>query len=157
NGSSNSFGTPTSGGGSWTQISSTLTATYTSGGTFPCYGMAFYRVATASDPGSTFSVSYTGTTPSPDGLWWAVCLDSYTGFYTAPPTGNPATVPGVNSTTITAPSAVTSADSSWEIDTCPVAITGSATYSSTPLTSRHTVNTQGINSAISDSNASVGV
>lgn len=146
--------TPTSGGGSWTQIGSTLSCNQ---GTFVCVGAMYYRVATASDNSSTFSIGYGGATPSTDALYWAGDLESYTGFYTASPIGAVATISGVNSSTFNAPTTTTQRASSWGVYSAQVAITSSGNITSEPPTSRHVDNSgDGINTAVSDGNGSAG-
>ena len=60
-GGSPAFSTPTSGGGSWTQIGTIATCPQ---GSLVCYNTCWIRVATASDASSTFSISFTGTNGS---------------------------------------------------------------------------------------------
>src|SRR6185437_9570718 len=75
NQTSPAFSAPTSGGGSWTQIGTIQTQV---GSAVSEFGTAWFRIATAADAGSTFSISYTGTVGT-DQFWWNGCLESYTG------------------------------------------------------------------------------
>jgi hypothetical protein len=148
------FATPTSGGGNWTQVGSTLSSPQ---GSFDTFAVCFQRVATASDASSTFSVSYNGTPGSTDLLWWSACMGSYTAFYTASPIGNVFTIAGVNATSVTSPSGTTARSGSWAIQTCQASISGSGSISSPPATNRELSNPgQGIDSGLSDSNGSAG-
>lgn len=147
------FTTPTSGGGNWTQIGTTLHSVQ---GGFDCYALTFYRVATASDASSTFSISYNGTPGGTDDFFWAADLESYTGFYTASPIGNVATVANINATTMTAPSTTTARATSWAVYTCQVAVNGSGTITGEPTTNRHVTGVSGIDAGISDSAGSAG-
>jgi len=73
------------GGGGWTQIGATQVAA--NAGVWN-YGSAWYRVATAGDPGATLTISETGSPAA--STWWAVALAAYT----AANTGAPADVNG---------------------------------------------------------------
>ena len=148
---------PTSGSGSsntWTPIGSPITCNQ---GSLVCISACFYAVAGSTDASSTFSVKYGGATPSTDALYWAIEVESYTGFYTASPVGNYNSVTGVNATTVTAPSTTTARAGSWAIQTCNVAASASGSISSPPATSRHLNNYGvGIDCAMSDTNGSAG-
>ena len=160
-GGSAAFSAPGSGGGSWTQIGAIATST-DGGGGLVIYSTCWYRVATASDPNSAFSISFTGTNGTTNQYFWAACLESYTGFYTATaPIGNTAqatgTTLGVN--TLTCPATTTQRASSWAVFACPSGVAGSGSISSGPAgtTQRHIYNPgNGIDNAVFDSNAPVG-
>ena len=148
-----SFSTPTSGGGNWTQIGSTIASALNS---FHEYALMFYRVATASDASSTFSISYTGAAPG-GGVYWAGDVESYTGFYTASPIGNIFTTSGNTGTSMTAPSGTTALASSWALYSCQAGVNASGGITGEPTTNRHVINPgNGVNTGISDSNGSVG-
>jgi hypothetical protein len=151
----NTFGisTPSSGGGSWTQIGTTQVG---SQGSVGGWGSAWYRIATASDPSSTFTVSWTGTNGGGNTFWWAADLESYTGFYTPAPIGNfSASVS--SGTSAVSPSVTTSLPGSWGIQTCPSSISGSGSITGEPATNRHVLNPgAGVNNGISDTNGSAG-
>src|SRR5208282_254632 len=81
--SSPSFSTPTSGGGSWTAAGA-LQDSGASGG-LNVYAAVYTRAATASDPGSTFTVNFSGTQGATNAFWWNAALASYTGANTVTP------------------------------------------------------------------------
>lgn len=148
-----SFSTPTSGGGNWTQISTTITSALNG---FAEFALMFYRVATGSDASSTFSISYTGAAPG-GGVYWAGDVESYTGFFTASPIGNIFTTSGNTGSSMTAPSGTTARASSWALYSCQAGVNASGGITGEPPTSRHTINQgNGVNTGISDSNASAG-
>lgn len=155
--SANTFGmsTPSSGGGAWTQIGTVQPG---SQGSLEGWGSAWYRVATASDPGSTFTVSWTGTTGGGNQFWWASDLEAYTGFWTGSggPIGNIAQAAS-NASSVVTPTTNTARANSWAIQTCPTSVSGGGTITGEPATNRHVINPgAGVNNAISDSNGSVG-
>lgn len=68
------------GGGSWTAVpmnTGTNPEVATAGSTIWSYGYAYYRIATAADPGATLTVSETGS--SAGTTWFAVAVAAYTG------------------------------------------------------------------------------
>lgn len=156
-GGSPAFSTPTSGSGganTWAQIGTIGTD---SQGTLVNYTTVWYRVATASDPGSTFSISFTGTNGSTDAYYWSGTLDSWTGFYTVSPIGNVAQANAINSATVTTPTTTTTAASSWQVQIALAAVSSSGTITGSPATNRRTYNPfTGIDVSVSDSNGSVG-
>lgn len=151
----NTFGmsTPSSGGGTWTQIGTTQVG---SQGSIGGWGSCWYRIATASDPGSTFTVSWTGTSGGGNQFWWTSDLESYTGFNTASPIGNfNANV--TNAATVVPPTVTTARAGSWGIQACPTSVSGSGTITGEPATNRHVSSTNaGVCNAISDTNGSAG-
>lgn len=153
----NTFGisTPSSGGGNWTQIGTTQQG---SQGSIGGWGSAWYRVATASDPGSTFTVSWTGTTTGGNQFWWAADLESYTGADTSGPIGNFAwSIANSSVTSAAGPTTTTTRANSWAIQANPASVSSSGSITGEPATNRHVVNPgAGVDNAVSDSNGSVG-
>jgi hypothetical protein len=151
-----SYTAPTSGSGganTWTQIG-TIQDTGPSGG-LNVQSLYFYRFATATDPGSTFTIQFTGTQGT-DQIFWAAALDAYTGFTGI---GNFAfTGPAPTATLPACPSIVTSASGSWGLQSVVGAVSGSGTFSGTQFaTNRHTFNVgNGLIVGVSDTNASAG-
>lgn len=155
------IGAPSSGGGAWTAIGPGLVDSGASGG-LDSYASCWYRVATASDPGSTFTVSWSGSTPSTDQIWWTANLDSYTGFYTASPIGN-VPVPAKNADTAglpACPAGTTARPGSWAVYAATATVAGAGTISSTPpagTTLRKNSSTNaGVCCATADTNGSAG-
>src|SRR6185437_4845847 len=149
------FSTPTSGGGSWTQIG---TIQYDVNASVAIFGTAWYRIATASDAGSTFSISYTGSVGA-DQFWWNGCLESYTGFDTASPIAQSGQNGGAGFAIGNTPSLSTLRPGSWAVYFAPITPNGSSPLTGVPsgTTQRHISNNNaGVQCASSDSNGSVG-
>ena len=68
------------GGGTWTlmPVSAGTNPAVAQNGTIYSYGYAYYRVATAGDPGATLTITETGS--STGTTWLTVALATYTGF-----------------------------------------------------------------------------
>ena len=148
--------TPTSGGGSWTQIG-TLTDTGATGGV-DGYVSLWWRVATASDPSSTFTMSWTGGTGGGNQFWWAASMGSYTGFYTASPIGATASSIGNNvGQPAVTPTTTTQRSASWGLQLVGIEVAGSGQITGGPATERERNNPgAGIDSDLSDTNGSAG-
>lgn len=153
--------TPTSGTGganTWTPVAPGVTGGPSGG--VQNYSTAWWRVATATDPGSTFTISWTGAIPSNDQFWWTACLVSYTGFYTASPLGAvPAPNAGAGTAVGACPSGSTQRANSWSVYLCPSTIGGSGSITGIPsgTIQRELLNPgSGVDCAIADSNGAVG-
>lgn len=145
--------TPGAGGNDWTQLDSLRVA---DDGSVKVYGAVFVRQATASDPGSVLTFSYSGT-PTTDQKWWAIALASYPSLdiLTAVAHGSS----GLNGgTSILAPTGTTTVDDEWVIYVVPSAINSSGTIDTPPSggTLRQNANIVGVASAIADTNGGVG-
>lgn len=149
--------TPTSGGGSWTAIGPLVAA---QNGTAGVFATAWYRVASAGDPGSTFTISWTGGIGGTDGFWWTATLDSYTGFWTPDPIAQSITPTfGAQTAVGTCPSGTSLRSGSWVIQLGPITPNSSGTITGVPsgTTQRQLSNgNSGVSNASADSNASVG-
>ena len=153
-----SIATPTSGGGSWASIPPGLLDSGAASG-FNAYGTAWQRVATASDPGSTFTVSFTGTAGSPDQIWWAAAMVSYAGANTSSPidvSGGAVNVGGGAS--LTTASVMTGADNDWLVYLIPWGSYGTPTLTGPGGATQRQLSTPIADgdAAAYDSNGSVG-
>jgi len=149
--------TPASGGGSWTAIGPLVAA---QNGTAGVFATAWQRVATAGDPGSTFTISWTGGVGGTDGFWWTATLDSYTGFWTADPIAQSITpTSGAQTAVGTCPSGTSLRSGSWVVQLGPITPNSSGTITGVPsgTTQRQLSNgNSGVSNASADSGASVG-
>ena len=149
--------TPTSGGGSWTAVGPLVAA---QNGTAGVFATAWQRVATAGDPGSTFTISWTGGVGGTDGFWWTATFDAYTGFWTADPIAQSITpTSGAQTAVGTCPSGTSLRSGSWVVQLAPITPNSSGTITGVPpgMTQRQLSNgNSGVSNASADSNASVG-
>ena len=149
--------TPTSGGGSWTAVGPLVAA---QDGTAGVFATAWWRVATAADPGSTFTMSWTGGVGGTDGFWWTATLDSYTGFWTPDPIAQSITPTSGAQTAVGAcPSGTSLRSGSWVVQLGPITPNSSGTITGVPsgMTQRQLSNgNSGVSNASADSGASVG-
>ena len=150
------------GGGGWTLITPTDASANpqvaTFGSSIWSYGYAYYRVATAGDPGATLTVSESGSAAGT--TWFAVALASYTGASTSAPidVAGGANARGAYGTTVTCPSETTGVTGDWAVylGPCGPAV-GSVIHGPAGSTQRQAVvSDAGIGAAINDSNGSVG-
>jgi hypothetical protein len=149
-----SFSTPTSGGGSWTQIGSLLDSGAGSG--LNSYATAWWRAATGSDPGSTFSISYTGTVGT-DQFFWGGALASYTGADTTTPIDVSGTAVAVGVGSITLPARTTGVANDWAVYLGAAGFFAAGTWSGPAgTTQRQAIQASDEGAAIYDSNGSVG-
>jgi len=149
--------TPSSGGGSWSQIGSLVDTGATSG--LNVYATAWARVATAADPGSTFSISFSGTQGATNGFYWSASLGAYTGFSAGSPVGNNSSASGNNTTIGACPTVSTARSGSWGVCLCAAAVAAAGGISGSPagLTDRARSNPgNGVDSDLADTNASAG-
>jgi hypothetical protein len=147
---------PASGGGSWAAIPPGLVNSGPSAGV-NTYATAWQRVATASDPGSTFSVTFSGTQGSSDEFWWGAAMVSYTGASNSSPV-DVSGGQGALGTSVTCPSESTGVPGDWAVYLAGVT-TGTPGAVSGPAgaTSRQSVlDGANVGAAVSDSNGSVG-
>jgi hypothetical protein len=149
--------TPTSGGGSWTAVGPLVAA---QDGTAGVFATAWYRVATAGDPGSTFTISWTGGVGGTDGFWWTATHDSYTGFWTPDPVAQSITpTSGAQTAVGSCPSGTSLRSGSWVVQLGPITPNSSGTITGVPsgMTQRQLSNgNSGVSCASADSGASVG-
>jgi hypothetical protein len=149
--------TPTSGGGSWTAVGPLVAA---QDGTAGVFATAWYRVATAGDPGSTFTISWTGGVGGTDGFWWTATHDSYTGFWTPDPVAQSITpTSGAQTAVGSCPSGTSLRSGSWVVQLGPITPNSSGTITGVPsgMTQRQLSNgNSGVSNASADSGASVG-
>lgn len=153
--SSPAFSTPTSGGGSWTPAIGIQASGAASG--LDAYGQVFTRVATASDPGSTFTVSWTGTIGASDQFWWDAAMASYSGVEPFVPVESIAAVNWAGPTLVLSlPSFTTTHDNDYVIY-CGGGGVNAGSIINSPGTQRQSVvASSGIGAALFDSNGSVG-
>jgi hypothetical protein len=149
--------TPTSGGGSWTAVGPLVAA---QDGTAGVSATAWHRVATAGDPGSTFTMSWTGGVGGTDGFWWTATHDSYTGFWTPDPVAQSITpTSGAQTAVGSCPSGTSLRSGSWVVQLGPITPNSSGTITGVPsgMTQRQLSNgNSGVSCASADSGASVG-
>lgn len=145
--------TPTSGGGSWTQID-TLRDSGPSAGV-NSYATAWQRTATAGDPGSTFTVSFSGTVGATNQFWWAAVLAAYTGCAVAP-VDVASGAAGLGSS-VTLPTLLTTHANDWALYLGEVTTSGGGITGPVGATSRGNVTSAAnVGAALFDSAASVG-
>jgi hypothetical protein len=98
-------------GGTWTQIGSTQVAT--AGSSVWSYGYAYYRVATAGDPGQVLTITETGSPGAT--TWLSVAIAAYTGASTVTPidVNGAAVLQGAQ--TITLASETTGVSGDWAV------------------------------------------
>ena len=143
-------------GGSWTLVpmtSGTNPEVATAGSSIWSYCYAYYRVATAGDPGATLTISESGSASGT--TWLSVDIEAYTGANTSSPidvaTGSNA---NNSNTTQPGPTINTVQANDWGIQLAGAGI-GSGTLGG-PATSRHTVTSTALIAAgISDTNGAV--
>lgn len=146
-------------GGTWTLIPVTTGANpaVAIGGGIWSYGFAYYRVATAGDPGQVLTITETG---SPAGTTWiAVTINSYTGASTSAPidVAGSANHGQGSQTSPACPAMLTGVANDWAVYLAQAGLPSAATTLTDPGTAREfTVNSAAIAAASSDSNASVG-
>jgi hypothetical protein len=149
--------TPTSGGGSWTAIGPLVAAQNGVAGTF---ATAWYRVATAGDPGSTFTISWSGGVGGTDGFWWTAVMDAYSGFWTADPIAQSITpTSGAETAVGASPSGTTLRAGSWVVQLGPITPNSGGTITGVPagMTQRQLSNgNSGVSCASADSAGSAG-
>jgi hypothetical protein len=146
--------TPVSGGGPWTQLAA-LSDSGPSGNGTSGYGTAWYRIATAADPGSTFVTSFTGPQGATNAFYWASALQSYTNTKVANPIDVAPAPAATVSTSITFPTAVTTDNNDWTL--LLIAFTGVVHTSPAGATLRQFMRSGAQNGVdIWDSNASAG-
>ncbi len=145
-------------GGTWTLATVTTGTNPENGnnGTLYAYGYAYYRVATAGDPGASLTITETG---SPAGTTWlAVALASYTGANTSSPVD---VAGGANASAalVTCPSETTATANDWAVYMGGGGVNGSGgtVPGPTGATQRENLaSSAGIGAAIFDSNGSAG-
>lgn len=147
-------------GGSWTlvPVSTGSNPEVSSGGSIFAYGYAYYRVATAGDPGATLTISESG---SPAGTtWFCVSMESYTGASTTSPidvAGGAVTTGATNTLSITLPTKTTGVANDWAIYLLSGGlIAGASETISSGTIRRQLTDAAGIATALADSNGSVG-
>jgi hypothetical protein len=149
--------TPTSGGGAWTPIGPLVAAENGTAGTF---ATAWWRVATASDPNSTFTISWTGGIGSTDGFWWTATHDSYSGFWVADPIAQSITPAfGAETAVGTTPSGTALRAGSWVVQLGPITPDSGGSITGVPsgMTQRQLSNgNSGVCNASADSAGSAG-
>lgn len=147
-------------GGSWSLVSvssGTNPEVATAGSSIWSYGYAYYRVATAGDPGATLTVSETGSASG--STWFAMTLASYTGANTSSPIDTAAGANNANvGDTVTCPTLLTNTASDWAVYVGGGGVNSSATLTGpSGSTSReNVVSSAGIGASSCDSNGSVG-
>ena len=108
----------TGGGGTWNLISvstGTNPEVATAGSSIWSYDYAYYKIANGADPGSTLTISETG---SPAGsTWWAVAVASYTGAAAAGTIdiAGGANAQGGAATFVACPAETTGAGGDWAV------------------------------------------
>lgn len=125
-------------------------------GSLSIYGAIFVREASASDPGSTLTFSYSGT-PGTDQKWWAISLGAWT-MLDVGRIDVASAAGGMSGTTVPTPSLTTTHDNAWGIYIAPASPNGSGTLTSGPsgTTLRQDAFNSGVNCGIADTNGSVG-
>ena len=149
-------------GGDWTLITPTDASANpqvaTFGNSIWSYGYAYYRVATAGDPGATLTISESGSAAGT--TWFAVALASYTAASATAPidVAGGANAYGAYGTTITCPSETTGVNGDWAVYLGPCGPgVGSTSHGPAGTTQRQSiVSGAGVGVAINDSNGSVG-
>ncbi len=148
-------------GGTWTlvPVSSGTNPGISPGGGVYSYGYAYYRVATAGDPGATLTITETGSAAGT--TWFAVALDSYTGANTSTPVdvaGSAVTAGDTDTYTITCPSKTTGVAGDWAVYLFPSGSEVGSTITGPAGTTQrhHVVSDAGIAAVINDSNGSAG-
>jgi hypothetical protein len=144
-------------GGTWTlaPVTTGSNPELSQNGTIYCYEFAYYRVATAGDPGATLTITETGSSGST--TWFAAALASYTGAST----GSPIDVAGAASTltnTVQCPAQTTVTNNDWALYLGNGGANGSSTLMPGPsgATKRESVaSSAGIAAAVYDSNGTV--
>jgi hypothetical protein len=149
-------GTPSSGGGAWTAVSTQQQADF-GPGTRESNVTAWQRAATGSDPGSAFTVSYTGTPSSTDVVFWTAALESYGGCDTVTPVdvAGGAAYPDATTGPYALPSQVTGAAGDWAL----YLVGGAATVASGPagaVQRQYLQSASGVSAGIWDSGGSAG-
>lgn len=126
------------------------------------YGYAYYRVATAGDPGATLTVTASGAGFASGTTWWAAAVASYTTVNTASPVdvaggaaaaGGSADVPSV-----TCPSLTTGITTDWAVYLGGGAPGEDETYAGPygTVTRENILSGVGIGAAVNDSGGSAG-
>lgn len=147
-------------GGSWTKIATTDSSAnpqVAQNGTLYSYGYAYYRVATAGDPGATLTITETGSGAGT--TWFSVSIEAYTGASTGGPIDVAGSASGGVTDLVQCPGETTGVSGDWAIYMGGGGAngTGQLMVGPTGATSRqNTASTAGIASAIFDSNGSVG-
>lgn len=144
---------PGVGGNNWTLLG--VQKKYDDGA-LSIYGAVFIREASASDPGSTLTFSYSGT-PGTDQKWWAISLGAWTRLDVSKI--DVASVAGaMGSTTVPTPSLSTTNDGAWGIYIAPASPNGSGALTAGPsgTTLRQDAFDSGVNCGIADTNGPVG-
>src|SRR5215472_4395919 len=143
------------GGGGWTLVpmtSGTNPEVATAGSANWSYGFAYYRVATAGDPGATVTVSESGSAAG--STWLAVAMGAYTGASTSSPVDVAAGNNAQGVVAGTGPTVTTVQASDWALQLACVGISGVTLTG--PATSRENiVSSASIGAAVDDGNASV--
>lgn len=143
------------GGGTWTLVPvtpGTNPEVATAGATIWSYGYAYYRVATAGDPGATITITESGSAAGT--TWFAVAMGAYTGASTASPIDVAAGNNAQGTSGGTGPAVTTVTANDWALQLACVGING--TPLGGPGTSRQNiVSSASVGAAIDDGGAAV--
>lgn len=137
-------------GGTWTPTAGTQA---TNNGTVYTYGYAYYRVATAGDPGATLTVTESGSAAGT--TWFSISLVAYTGANLSTPVdvsaGN--SVAATTTTSIVTPTQTTGAANDWALQMLAAGTGANVTLTVPSGTQRQEIcSDAGITTCIVDSN-----